>query len=350
MSKKSVEVLVGVLFLILLIGTIWAVDSVPPGIGEIPVPVSSVSSSTEPVNSGVASGSCSVIEKSVCVSQGGKSVMGLSALTNAHGQEFFQIGYNYVLCCDYKLENENLYGTSCGSPGATVLKLSKESNAHAEVPEECESCPSGQEYFKEVGCSNYCIVNGGKKVPVGSEAHIKIMHYDTFSGTLVNQKSSNHWAKCTAKGIEVKANVFNEQVGTTGQVMALAEYTTGVAQTATMDCQCDPTVYYSAKTWYDSSEKQVKIESRGGDCALCQQKDIQQDLLFSDAIDTCQDYSTNVCYQGFTDCISGTSCQSGYTEVLSLSKNTNAHIAEPGYYDTKICCALQGGIIPEPKP
>ena len=70
---------------------------------------------------------CDVRLRSACTGAGESIVMGLSNLTNAHGQDSSYSDYPYVLCCD-----------GGGSPTCIennkILGLSSGTNAHAEIP------------------------------------------------------------------------------------------------------------------------------------------------------------------------------------------------------------------------
>ncbi len=77
-----------------------------------------------------AIGSCSIVERSSCTSN---IVMGVSSLTNAHGEFPDEGTYSYVLCCDFGEGN-----TTCKtipSPNK-IIGLSSATNAHAEIPTE----------------------------------------------------------------------------------------------------------------------------------------------------------------------------------------------------------------------
>ena len=86
---------------------------------------------------GVASAADSCEIKSSC-STGEYSVMGLSSLTNAHGELWDQGNYGYALCCDFGTGNR-----TCSShlhpeyddevPANKIIGLSFVTNAHAEV-------------------------------------------------------------------------------------------------------------------------------------------------------------------------------------------------------------------------
>jgi hypothetical protein len=121
MMQKKIGVLIRFLFLIMLVGV-------------------------------VSADSCSITERNSC---NDGIVMGLSSLTNAHGEVYNQNNYDYVLCCDFT-------GTHTCDGNNKIVGLSSVTNAHAEIPEnsnyginvcfgnmECESvtgpCPSGKE-------------------------------------------------------------------------------------------------------------------------------------------------------------------------------------------------------------
>jgi len=75
---------------------------------------------------------CSVEARQDCVDSnipGAKIVMGISSLTNAHGELVNQRNYGYVLCCNFGTGS-----TTCGANNK-LLGLSSATNAHAEVPD-----------------------------------------------------------------------------------------------------------------------------------------------------------------------------------------------------------------------
>ena len=74
----------------------------------------------------VSADSCWITTRASCSDT---VVMGLSALTNAHGELFNQNNYNYVLCCDFIDATTTCDGTN------RVLKLSDVTNAHAQIPD-----------------------------------------------------------------------------------------------------------------------------------------------------------------------------------------------------------------------
>jgi len=75
----------------------------------------------------ISAASCSI--KTSC-GTGEHRVMGLTALTNAHGQLASQTGYPYSLCCDFGAGDTTCTGTN------KIIGLSAPTNAHAEVPSE----------------------------------------------------------------------------------------------------------------------------------------------------------------------------------------------------------------------
>ena len=75
----------------------------------------------------VSGASCSVTDRSSCQVQGGYVALGLSNITNAHGETANSGNYNYVLCCDFA------GSTTCDSTNK-IIGLSSSTNAHAEIP------------------------------------------------------------------------------------------------------------------------------------------------------------------------------------------------------------------------
>jgi hypothetical protein len=77
-------------------------------------------------------GTCNITARSACVSsQGNYIIMGLSSLTNAHGQAFPNTDYPYVICCAFGTGNSTCIGTP---PTNKIIGLSSLTNAHAEAP------------------------------------------------------------------------------------------------------------------------------------------------------------------------------------------------------------------------
>ena len=76
----------------------------------------------------ISAASCSIVARGSCTDN---IVMGVSDLTNAHG-EFPDVGtYDYVLCCDFS----GPIGTTCTGTNK-IIGLSSATNAHAEIPSE----------------------------------------------------------------------------------------------------------------------------------------------------------------------------------------------------------------------
>lgn len=77
-------------------------------------------------------GECSIVQRSSCIlSNGDNIIMGLSALTNAHGQNASIGTYPYVLCCNFGKKVSNL---TCNGKNK-LIKISALTNAHAESPD-----------------------------------------------------------------------------------------------------------------------------------------------------------------------------------------------------------------------
>jgi hypothetical protein len=78
----------------------------------------------------VNSTNCDIVPRAACSGAGNYSVMGISALTNAHGETSITGTYPYVLCCGFGAGNR-----TCATTGENVLfRLSSPTNAHAEAP------------------------------------------------------------------------------------------------------------------------------------------------------------------------------------------------------------------------
>ena len=78
-------------------------------------------------SSAIFAQSCSIIAKTDSAYDANKVLMGVSGLTNAHGELSTQTNYGYVIQCDFA------GSTSCDGSNK-VLRLSADTNAHAEVP------------------------------------------------------------------------------------------------------------------------------------------------------------------------------------------------------------------------
>ncbi len=78
--------------------------------------------------------SCSIVPKSQCGSS--YILMGLSDLTNAHGELASQINYAYVVCCNFAASTQcSADNDGNGIPDNKILGLATDTNAHAEVPD-----------------------------------------------------------------------------------------------------------------------------------------------------------------------------------------------------------------------
>ncbi|MFH1607837.1 MAG: hypothetical protein ABIA78_01765 [archaeon] len=98
----------------------------------------------------VSADNCSITTRASCSDY---TIMGLSALTNAHGELSSQSNYNYVLCCDFGNGVTNCDGAN------KIIGLSDVTNAHAEIP-------SLNNYDSDVCYSNLaCASNSGSCLP-----------------------------------------------------------------------------------------------------------------------------------------------------------------------------------------
>lgn len=84
----------------------------------------------------VEEGTCDIVARSECddLETEGYVVMGVSSLTNAHGELASEEIYDYVVCCNILDGN-----TTCNpedDPDNKVIGLSSSTNAHAEIPSE----------------------------------------------------------------------------------------------------------------------------------------------------------------------------------------------------------------------
>lgn len=68
---------------------------------------------------------CTIVERASCTTN---IVMGISSLTNAHGELASQGNYDYVLCCDFGTGDTTCSGTN------KIIGLEYVTNAHAEIP------------------------------------------------------------------------------------------------------------------------------------------------------------------------------------------------------------------------
>ncbi len=122
--------------------------------------------------------SCSV--KTSC-SGGETRVMGLSDLTNAHGQDSTQSGYAYSLCCSG--------GGSCGAD--KIIKLSSPTNAHAEIP-------TGTAYSTNVCYGNLtCIKTVGNCV---GDYSIKTISLSADTNAHIGNSSAYNTKICCKEG------------------------------------------------------------------------------------------------------------------------------------------------------
>jgi cysteine-rich repeat protein len=72
---------------------------------------------------------CLIVQRAQCSGSGNYTVLGLSAQTNAHAELYNQNHYSYVLCCNF---GNGIQSDECNG-GAGIVKLSSATNAHAET-------------------------------------------------------------------------------------------------------------------------------------------------------------------------------------------------------------------------
>ncbi len=77
----------------------------------------------------ISAASCDIKLRTICDSEGNYTVMGVSGLTDAHGELASEGNYDSVLCCDFGEGN-----TTCNNN--KIIGLSSATNAHAEIPTE----------------------------------------------------------------------------------------------------------------------------------------------------------------------------------------------------------------------
>ncbi|MFH1787527.1 MAG: hypothetical protein ABH811_01940 [archaeon] len=96
----------------------------------------------------VSADSCTI--KNSCV-LGEYAVLGMSALTNAHGELASQENYDYVLCCDFGSGDTTCTGSN------KIMGLSALTNAHAEIPTlnnyDSDVCYEGVSCISGSGCT-----------------------------------------------------------------------------------------------------------------------------------------------------------------------------------------------------
>ena len=118
----------------------------------------------------------------------GKIIIGLSGTSNAHGELYNQSNYQNVLCCNF---GDGIQANECSQPGyAKIIRLSSETNAHAEVSSDtvyptsypnnvcyqasglsCQtitsgSCPTGYSSILSLSATNNAHIGGPNDYPV----------------------------------------------------------------------------------------------------------------------------------------------------------------------------------------
>jgi hypothetical protein len=136
-------------------------------------------------------GECIINTRAECT---GKNhiVMGLSGLTNAHGQ-IAPGDYDKVLCCAFGEGN-----TNCNSANA-ILKLSGTTNAHAEVPE--GSVYTTGVCYEDMDCGNYpeCPLNTLEILSLTSTTNAHIGNFSDYPVKICCSSQIALTAKCEIK-------------------------------------------------------------------------------------------------------------------------------------------------------
>jgi len=127
----------------------------------------------------VSAAHCDIIERNACTTN---IIMGVSGLTNAHG-EFPDSGtYNYVLCCDFGYGDTtcSLDLTPQGNPINKIIGLSAATNAHAEIPSQT-SFPVDVCYEDLVCVSLDTSVAGDCNLSTGGDYPIDIFSLSSYT-------------------------------------------------------------------------------------------------------------------------------------------------------------------------
>lgn len=126
---------------------------------------------------------CEIKLRTNCSSN--NTVLGLSGLTNAHGELWNQSSYDYILCCDFG-GNHDCDGTN------KILGLSSPTNAHAEIPSldnyPADVCYGNLECRNVTGnCNPYEI----KMLSLSSETNAHIGGFDDYNVKVCCKDTTN---------------------------------------------------------------------------------------------------------------------------------------------------------------
>jgi len=252
----------------------------------------------------ISAASCSI--KTSC-GTGEYRVMGLSALTNAHGQLASQTGYPYSLCCDFGAGDTTCTGTN------KIIGLSAPTNAHAEVCRDSTiGCTSDEIEVINLSATTNAHLGNGYPIAICC----------TSSPVLICSLNNAFWSKdgtnpitegvddrimegneiklvvegTNCEGVSVSFDVFEDDEGPATNQPEMATFSDNkVVGTWTAEwtddglLQGDPEYYFNAKV-YGNEEEMVESndplltvytqESEGFDCGeinLCSDYKNQED-------------------------------------------------------------------------
>jgi len=289
---------------------------------------------------------CEVVLKENC----DKNIaLRLSDTENAHGQVWNYNNeenlYDYVLCCGGS-QGDKIHDCSENN---VLIRLSAETNAHAEIPEGVT--------FGEI--------SDGTETPIQTETSSHLIK-DRYWACL--SQSSYHYDYCSTNSLPI----LNQQDGYKyyetdfqftahpGMKVYLSDMTNPDNGLFVID---DRIVITTPLGTFDKQESEKVIRSARIDITNLfltgsETEPVTIDVnvklydVYGDMVGNTPLYIEertpsgetpppanyiDVCYNNLV-CESGTDCEEREVEILSLSDLTNAHIAEPGIYPIKICC------------
>ncbi len=142
--------------------------------------------------------SCEVVLREDCNSDDGEHiVMGVSAITNAHGEKATDGGYDYVLCCGFGTGDTNC----TTNPPNKIIRLSAETNAHAEVP-------SGTTYDYDVCYEDLECTDSSGSCPAGKSGLLSLT--DTTNAHIGNFSDYDIKICCSSQEYSFIACDLNE--------------------------------------------------------------------------------------------------------------------------------------------
>ncbi|MCK5043832.1 hypothetical protein KAR52_02420, partial [Candidatus Pacearchaeota archaeon] len=129
----------------------------------------------------ISAENCIIKSKVTCSAEQGHAILGLSGLTNAHGELIAQNNYENVLCCDFGFGD-----TTCDGTVHKILGLSDETNAHAEIPSLSNYgfpvCYDGVKNCVAINADSLCMDLGLTKIiTLSADTNAHIGGYSTSS-------------------------------------------------------------------------------------------------------------------------------------------------------------------------